>query len=41
MTYLYKHTPLEVTVPVTITDESGQSPIQAEMVWAWVPKKRG
>ena len=31
----------EVTVPVTITDESGQSPIQAEMVWAWVPKKRG
>ncbi len=30
----------EVTVPVTITDESGQSPIQAEMVWAWVPKKR-
>ena len=31
----------EVTVPVTITDASGQEPIQAEMVWAWVPKKRG
>lgn len=31
----------EVTVPVTITDESGQEPIQCEMVWAWVPKKRG
>lgn len=30
----------EVTVPVTITDESGQEPIQAEMIWAWVPKKR-
>lgn len=31
----------EVTVPVVITDESGQEPIQCEMVWAWVPKKRG
>jgi acyl-coenzyme A thioesterase PaaI-like protein len=30
----------EVTVPVTITDQSGQEPIQCEMVWAWVPKKR-
>jgi acyl-coenzyme A thioesterase PaaI-like protein len=30
----------EVTVPVIITDESGQSPIQCEMIWAWVPKVR-
>ncbi len=30
----------EVTVPVSITDESGAEPIQCEMVWAWVPKKR-
>jgi acyl-coenzyme A thioesterase PaaI-like protein len=30
----------EVTVPVTITDASGQSPIACQMVWAWVPKKR-
>lgn len=30
----------EVTVPVTITDESGQEPITAQMVWAWVPKVR-
>ncbi len=30
----------EVLVPVTITDGSGRSPIEAEMVWAWVPKKR-
>ena len=29
-----------MTVPVTITDESGEQPIQAEMVWAWVPKKK-
>lgn len=30
----------EVTVPVIVTDESGQEPIQCEMIWAWIPKKR-
>lgn len=30
----------EVTVPVSITDASGQEPIQCEMVWAWIPKQR-
>lgn len=30
----------DVTVPVTVTDEAGIEPIQCEMVWAWVPKKR-
>jgi len=30
----------EVSVPVTVTDESGEAPIVCEMVWAWVPKKR-
>lgn len=30
----------EVSVPVLITDASGQQPIQAEMVWAWVPKQK-
>jgi acyl-coenzyme A thioesterase PaaI-like protein len=30
----------EVTVPVTITDQSGAAPIQCDMVWAWVPKTR-
>ena len=30
----------EVTVAVKITDSSGQSPIEAQMVWAWVPKSR-
>ncbi len=29
----------EVTVPVTVTDESGNEPIRCEMIWAWVPKK--
>lgn len=28
----------EVLVPVVVTDESGQEPVQCEMVWAWVPK---
>ncbi|NQY86261.1 MAG: DUF4442 domain-containing protein [Colwellia sp.] len=30
----------EVTVPVIITDESGQQPIVCQMLWAWVSKKR-
>ncbi|MGH8540901.1 MAG: DUF4442 domain-containing protein [Stenotrophobium sp.] len=30
----------DIAVPVTVTDESGQQPIECEMVWAWVPKKR-
>ena len=30
----------EITVPVKVTDESGREPIQCEMIWAWVPKRR-
>jgi acyl-coenzyme A thioesterase PaaI-like protein len=30
----------EVTVPVLVTDESGEEPIRCEMIWAWVPKKK-
>lgn len=30
----------ELSVPVKITDESGQEPVVCDMVWAWVPKKR-
>ncbi len=30
----------DIIVPVTITDESGQQPIECEMEWAWVSKKR-
>ncbi len=29
-----------VTVPCIITDETGESPVECEMVWAWVSKKR-
>lgn len=30
----------EIVVPVTVTDEAGEQPIQAQMTWAWVPKQR-
>ena len=30
----------EALVSVVITDESGQEPVQAEMIWAWVSKDR-
>jgi len=28
----------EVVVPVTVTDEAGEQPIECEFVWAWIPK---
>ncbi|MEC7119660.1 MAG: DUF4442 domain-containing protein [Pseudomonadota bacterium] len=30
----------ELLVPITVTDESGQEPIQCQMLWAWLPKKK-
>lgn len=30
----------ELMVPVTITDVRGQTPIRAQMCWAWVPKQK-
>jgi|TARA_B110000091_G_scaffold205895_1_gene242074 hypothetical protein len=30
----------DMLIPVIITDESDQSPIECEMEWAWVSKKR-
>jgi len=30
----------DVTVAVTITDESGEAPVTCAFVWAWIPKKR-
>jgi deoxyribose-phosphate aldolase len=30
----------EVTVAVSITDSAGIAPVNANMTWAWVPKKR-
>jgi hypothetical protein len=30
----------DVVVGVRATDESGQEPIECEMIWAWIPKKR-
>lgn len=31
----------EIIVPVVVTDDSGQEIVECEMLWAWVPKKRG
>ena len=30
----------EVLVAVTVTDEAGIQPIECEILWAWVSKKR-
>ena len=30
----------EVTVAVTVTDESGNQPIECQFVWAWIPSQR-
>lgn len=30
----------EVLVKVVVTDETGIEPIECEMLWAWIPKKR-
>jgi len=30
----------EISVPVSVIDQSGRSPIECEALWAWVPKKR-
>ncbi len=31
----------DVLVQCRVTDEAGVEPIQCEMTWAWVPRKRG
>jgi len=30
----------DLAVPVRVTDESGEAPLECEMLWAWRPKKR-
>ncbi|MCP4441252.1 MAG: DUF4442 domain-containing protein [Aureispira sp.] len=30
----------ELLIPVTVTDEQGTEVIKAEMLWAWIPKKK-
>ena len=30
----------DVLVPVEVRDERGEAPVECEMVWAWVPRKR-
>jgi uncharacterized protein (TIGR00369 family) len=31
----------DLVVPVRVTDESGEVPLECEMLWAWRPKKKG
>lgn len=37
---MYEQDKGEVLVEVLVTDDSGESPIVCEMLWAWIPKKR-
>ena len=30
----------EVSVAVTVTDESGSQPLECEFIWAWIPAQR-
>ena len=30
----------ELLIPVTVIDDAGNEPIQCQMVWAWLPKRR-
>lgn len=30
----------ELSIPITVIDDSDNSPIHCEMVWAWLPKKK-
>ncbi|CAM9910760.1 unnamed protein product, partial [Phaeothamnion confervicola] len=30
----------DTVVDVVVTDEEGKRPIECEMVWAWIPKRR-
>jgi len=30
----------DISVPVVITDSEGNEPINAEFIWAWIPKRR-
>ncbi|MDO3666448.1 DUF4442 domain-containing protein [Acinetobacter higginsii] len=30
----------ELLVPVTVIDDSGNEPIQCQMLWAWLPKRK-
>lgn len=40
MTLMEQQEKGDIIVPVIITDESGQQPLECEMEWAWVSKKR-
>lgn len=30
----------DLEIPISVVDDSGESPIQCKMVWAWLPKRK-
>ncbi len=30
----------ELVIPVTVIDDAGNEPIQCQMLWAWLPKRK-
>jgi len=38
--FIRTHEHGEISVPVAVTDAAGQSPVQAQLLWAWVPRRQ-
>lgn len=38
--YIADHEKGELVIPVTVIDDAGNEPIQCQMLWAWLPKRK-
>ncbi|MBV6578520.1 DUF4442 domain-containing protein, partial [Acinetobacter baumannii] len=38
--YIAYHEKGELFIPVTVIDDAGNEPIQCQMLWAWLPKRK-
>ncbi|MCM1960945.1 DUF4442 domain-containing protein [Acinetobacter modestus] len=38
--FIAEHDKGELLIPVTVIDDSGNEPIQCQMLWAWLPKRK-
>lgn len=38
--YILNNEKGEMVIPVSVIDDSGNEPIQCEMLWAWLPKRK-
>ena len=38
--FIAEHEKGELLIPVTVIDDSGNEPIQCQMLWAWLPKSK-